>query len=141
MKLTPRIYAEALYEAVKAVPHKEIPKILFRFLLLVRQRRHWAMLPSIMRRFDEVMADVEGLITVKFTTAREHSTAHEREWMKETLHRLMALEKRQRVELERQVDPDLIGGFTMRVKDMAVDASVKGWLKQLRGRFTTASIE
>ena len=137
MKLTPRIYAEALYEAVKAAPHKEIPKILRRFLLLLRQRRHWAMLPAIMRRFDEVMADVEGLIGVRLTTAREHSAAHEREWIRETLKNLITMEKRQRVELAKHIDPSLIGGFTMRVKDLAVDASVKGWLRQLRLRLTS----
>ena len=132
MKITPKIYADALYATLKAASAKEIPLILRRFLVLVRQRRHWAHLPAIIRKFDEVASEAEGLIEVSLTTARTHTLAHEREWVKQVLSTLMTLEKRQRIMLDQRHDPTLVGGFTMRVKDFAIDASVKGWLTKLR---------
>ena len=37
-----------------------------------------------------------------------------------------------RVELATKVDPDLIGGLTIQVKDRLLDASIRGRLERLR---------
>ena len=36
------------------------------------------------------------------------------------------------LEVEHELDPDLIGGFTVKVGDMLLDASIKNELKKLR---------
>src|SRR3989338_6582237 len=92
MKLTPRLYAEALYSAVKTASGKELSMIARRFLLLLRRRRHWRMLPQIIRQFDQVLEREEGLIAVRVTTARAHGAEEEREWVR-TVVRAVILKK------------------------------------------------
>ena len=39
------------------------------------------------------------------------------------------------LQLETVIEPDLIGGFTFSIKDIRVDASVKGQIETLRKQF------
>jgi len=47
--------------------------------------------------------------------------------------------EKRRVELERAVDPALVGGFVIRVKDKVVDGSVHSFVRQLRDRLQSAT--
>src|SRR3989338_227819 len=139
MKLTPRLYAEALYSAVKTASGKELSMIARRFLLLLRRRRHWRMLPQIIRQFDQVLEREEGLIAVRVTTARAHGAEEEREWVGTVVRGVKPEKEKRRVELERAVDPALVGGFVIRVKDKVVDGSVHSFVRQLRDRLQSAT--
>lgn len=138
---TPRAYANALYETVKALPEKEVPPMLRRLLHLLRRRRQWAMLPKIMRAFGEVLYEQEGLLEVELITARPHGAAHEKEWVKRALDMILPAMGKRRVELTRTVDPRLIGGMKMRTREYAYDGSVRRYLDALRARLRSVPIE
>lgn len=141
MKLSPRIYAEALYAAVKTASGKELHAVARRFLQLLRRRRHFRMLPQIIRQFDEVLEREEGLVPVRVTTARTHAAEDERDWVRAAVLGVLPDEGKRRIELERQVDPDLVGGFVIRVKDRIIDGSVHSFVRQLREKLKVAVIQ
>ncbi|MEW6611043.1 MAG: F0F1 ATP synthase subunit delta [Patescibacteria group bacterium] len=136
MRLTPRTYAEALYESVKAASEKELPAIMRRLLQLLQRRRHWNMLPKIIRAFDEVLFEKEGMIAATFTSGKEHGSTHEKEWIKQLLNALYPHEGKRNVVLERIVDPSVIGGMKMKVRGFIYDASIEALLKKLREKLS-----
>ena len=73
------------------------------------------------------MPCMERLLTVELTTAYELSD----EEADEILRQIEQASGR-RVEAERKVDPDLIGGIVLQVGSRRVDASVRGRLNRLR---------
>ncbi len=136
MRVSSRTYAEALYEAVKAASEKELPAIMRRLLVVLQQRRHWGMLPKIMRSFDDVLYEREGLLDVELKTARAHTKEHMKHWIGEVLKVAIPDEGKRRVNLTQEVDPSLVGGMTMRTRGYVYDGSVKGWMQQLKLRLS-----
>ncbi|MFA4873342.1 MAG: F0F1 ATP synthase subunit delta [Patescibacteria group bacterium] len=140
MKTTPRTYAEALYEAVKAAPEKELPAIMRRMLQVLQQRRHWGMLSKIIRAFDEVLYEREGMIAVTLTSGRAHGPTQEKEWIKYLLDALHPTTGKRSVALERIIDPVLIGGVKLKARGYVYDASVGRWLADLRQKLYSAQV-
>src|SRR3989338_5086013 len=140
MRLTPRLYAEALYEAVKAAPEKELSSIMLQMLVVLRQRRHWGWLTKIVRAFDEVLYEREGMIAVTLTSSRAHGPTQEKEWIKHLLDALHPTKDKRSVALERIIDPVLIGGVKLKARGYVYDASVGKWLAELRKKLSQAQI-
>jgi F-type H+-transporting ATPase subunit delta len=94
--------------------------------LLVRNGRE-SFLPSIARVFIHEMRRHKGITEAVLTTAVEVDPA-----VKEQVSGLVERVFKTRVELKEVVNPDIIGGFMLRVDDSFIDASVRNKLRKVR---------
>ncbi len=116
--------------------HKALPQMcapLDRFLSLVmdhhREEHLKRMLQDYCREYRKLHGIAEGRLTVASQPSGELIAALE----KFTRERRGA----QKVEIEVNIDPDIIGGYVYRVGDLRLDASVKRQLREIEKKFET----
>jgi F-type H+-transporting ATPase subunit delta len=125
----PRAKAEALAAVLQGAD-----EILRNFARLVAEKGRAPMLEEIAREYDALVAAEEHILNVELTTAFELDDGEANAIIKQ-------IEKAsgQRVEAERMVDPDLIGGVVLKVGSLEVDSSVRGRLERLRRELAGAT--
>lgn len=102
--------------------------------LLLVERGRFGTLPAVVAEYDRLVREARGIVAATVTSAAPldpQETAAVRS-------RLEALTGHQ-VELTSTVDPELIGGLTVRVGDRLIDASVRGRLARLRDRLVVGA--
>jgi ATP synthase F1 delta subunit len=105
-----------------------------RFLELLAERHRMPVLFRIRRVFDQLWAEENKLLPVTIISAVELDD----DTVKKIGERIEEQTGR-RVELATEVDPDVIGGLTMRVGNMVLDSTVRGRLERLRREVATAA--
>ena len=94
--------------------------------MTIRNRREF-MLPDVARRFVDLYEELKGIKRVRITSA----VGLDKETTNRLHDRLNALLKAE-VRMVAEVNPDLIGGFILRVGDQQYDASLSANLKRMR---------
>jgi F-type H+-transporting ATPase subunit delta len=104
------------------------------FLLLLVEKNRAGEIADVVREFDQLAAQEEGILDVELTTAVELPDDEARQMIEQ-------IEKAsgRKVAATRRVDPDLIGGIVLQAGSMRLDASVRGRLDRLRRELTTRS--
>jgi F-type H+-transporting ATPase subunit delta len=97
------------------------------FLRLIAEKGRAGEIPEIVAELDTLVAAEHRVLDVELTTAHELSD----EEFGRILGRIEAASGR-KVQAERNVDPDLIGGIVLQAGSMRLDASVRGRLERLR---------
>jgi F-type H+-transporting ATPase subunit delta len=108
-------------------------QIVVNFLKLLAEKGRAAELEEIGRDFDALVAEEQRVLDVELTTAHELT---DREFGR-ILGRIEEASGR-KVQAERTVDPELIGGIVLQAGSMRLDASVRGRLERLRHELTHA---
>ena len=103
------------------------------FVKLLAEKGRAAELGDVADEFDALVAQEQRILDVRLTTAHELSD-------KEFQKILGSIEQAsgRKVQAERDVDPDLIGGLVLQAGSMRLDASVRGRLERLRHDLTHA---
>jgi F-type H+-transporting ATPase subunit delta len=103
------------------------------FVKLLAEKGRAAELGEVADEFDALVAAEQRVLDVRLTTAHELSD-------KEFKKILGSIERAsgRKVQAERDVDPDLIGGLVLQAGSMRLDASVRGRLERLRHDLTHA---
>lgn len=96
-------------------------------VLLLARRGRLAILPSVADEFAQIVDREHGVVIANVTSARSLEPAE----LAAVAARIQATAER-RVEVTAAVDPELIGGLTVRIGDRLIDASVRGGLARLR---------
>jgi F-type H+-transporting ATPase subunit delta len=128
-----RSAAAGLSAVVESI-HGSVADQLINLVALLLQRRGVAILPSISDEYDRLLDGARGIVRAIVTSATE-LTDDEASAVRERLEAMTG----SRIELRRRVDPDLLGGLTVRVGDRLVDASVRGRLERLRAQLLAGS--
>jgi F-type H+-transporting ATPase subunit delta len=129
----PQLDPPAKAEALAAVL-QDADEILRNFARLVAAKGRAPMLEEIAREYDALVAAEERILNVELTTAFELSDAEA-----DSIVKQIEEAAGRRVEAERTVDPDLIGGIVLKVGTLEVDSSVKGRLERLRRELAGAT--
>ncbi len=103
------------------------------FVKLLAEKGRAAELGEVTDEFDALVAAEERILDVELTTAHELSD----EEFGRILGRIEQASGR-KVQAERKIDPDLIGGIVLQAGSMRLDASVRGRLERLRHELTHA---
>jgi len=121
-QLDPPAKAEAL-----AALLKHADELVRNFLRLVAEKGRAPLIEEIAREYEVLVAAEEKILNVELTTAYELSDAEASSIVKQ-------IEKAsgRRVEAERSVDPDLVGGLVLKAGSLEADSSVRGRLNRLR---------
>lgn len=128
-ELDPRAKAEALAAVLQGAD-----EILRNFARLVAEKGRAPLLEEIAREYGALVAAEEHILNVELTTAFELSDGEANAIIKQ-----IEEASGQRVEAERTVDPDLIGGVVLKVGSLEVDSSVRGRLERLRRELAGAT--
>ena len=104
-------------------------------LALMIRRGRFELLPAVIREFWRLYRSREGIVEATVTSAVELGP-DELEALQE---RLVAITG-ERIELQPEIDPELLGGVQVRVGDRLIDGSVRGRLERLRTDFSNIAI-
>jgi F-type H+-transporting ATPase subunit delta len=107
--------------------------IVVNFVKLIAEKGRADELAAIVDEFDRLVAEQERILDVELTTAHQLSDAE----FARILGQIESASGR-KVQAERKVDPDLIGGIVLQAGSMRLDASVRGRLERLRQDLTHA---
>src|SRR5829696_7000343 len=107
---------------------------LVNFLELLAERHRMPALFRIRRTFDSMWAEENKLLPVTVTSAVELD-----EGLVQDIGKRIEDQTGRRVELSANVDPDVLGGLTVRVGNMVLDATVRNRLEHLRKQVAKAA--
>jgi F-type H+-transporting ATPase subunit delta len=102
-------------------------ELVVNFLRLLAEKGRAAELADVALELDSLVAAEQRVLDVELTTATELSDDE----FGRILGRIETASGR-KVQAERKVDPDLIGGIVLQAGSMRLDASVRGRLERLR---------
>lgn len=99
------------------------------FLLIINRKSRSAFLSGIATEYIKLYKSMNGIVTAYITSATKLDDATRNKILEVIGH------KNKTIELVEKVNPDIIGGFILRVGDEQVDASISKKLNQLRQEF------
>lgn len=105
---------------------RHLSETMQRFLTLVIRNRRTDYLPAILRLYRSFYREDKGITRARLTSASEEPA------LAETLTQLLKEQGCSEVDFETEVDPALIGGFTVQIEDKRLDASIASQLKHIQ---------
>jgi F-type H+-transporting ATPase subunit delta len=123
----PRYTTHELAEIVIALAETVVDKAGENFIALLAEKQRLILLPQIAQLFAEYVATYEQRITVDVTSAIPLS-----ETQQKTLQQVLAKRLGLDVTLNCAVQPDLLGGLRLRIKDQVIDHSIRGQFARLK---------
>ena len=118
----------------------EIFKVLFpnfesetvSFMELIAKNGRESLLPAIAASFEAQLKEHKGIVTVILTSAVPLDAN-----TKATLLKKIQGAVKGEIDLKEEIDPELIGGFVIKIGDNRIDASVMNQLKNIKTTFHT----
>ncbi|MBI4280639.1 F0F1 ATP synthase subunit delta [Candidatus Uhrbacteria bacterium] len=126
MKLSPRRYAELLFEITRDKSRAEIDSAANALARLLIRHRVTALLPRIIAAYGEIWDVSEGVQKITVSASRPLSGA-----LRAVIFKTYQPKK---VEIKEQIIPELVGGVQIQVGDRVIDGSVRGMMEALRKR-------
>lgn len=127
MRHSPKQYAQALLEALQGTAPSDSDKVLDNFVKILAENNDLKLFEQISKELHQLDLAQKGIKLAQVTSAKPLSSSNEKEIV-ETLNTLL----KSKVELNKSLDENLVGGVVVRVDDLLIDASVKNSLKQLK---------
>ena len=106
----------------------------FRFLILLVTKNRENFLQIIITRFMDLLDEAKGIIRGQLFTAYPFS-----DQQLTTLKKRLDKITEKNVVIEQKVEPELLGGFVIRMNDTVVDTSLKNNLAKLRARMISGN--
>ena len=122
MKLTPKQYAGALFDAVSQTAAKDHDKVIDNFVKILAQNGDLGKYSDIEKEYHILELKAKNIKEVDVTFAQEHG-----QQILEDLNKLV----QGKAEFKKKIDSSIIGGVVVRVDDTLIDASVKTQLQNL----------
>jgi F-type H+-transporting ATPase subunit delta len=127
---SPVVKADIKENVVKEAFGSSVQEITLKFISLVIQHRREHSIKEILERYIALYLVEKDVITASITTP----IAMDDSLRTEFKNMIQGISKKE-VEVEENVNPDIIGGYVLRVGDHELDASLAGKLKRLQTEF------
>ncbi len=127
MMLHPGIPKQEKERIVEEVFRGRVDDEMTGFLLLIVQKERYGQLEEIFQYFIDKMKEEQGIGVAYVTTAMEVNG----EQKEEIRRKLLQTTSYRKMEMHYAVDPGLIGGMVIRIKDRVVDSSIRSKLNDL----------
>lgn len=124
---SPVIPTSGKVKAIKSIFEGKVNPLTLNFLVLITENKREKFIPSIFRDLDSLIRKSQGISTALLTTAKQMDAS-----VVDQIRKDLEIFTGGKVELSQTIDPDLIGGFTLRVDDQQYDASVSTQLKKIK---------
>lgn len=128
---SPVVKTDKKQEVLTAIFGKNTTELTKQFLLLISSRNREALIGDIANAFVRQYKVIKKIIVTELTSAVKLGAAQ-----KEKILQLLNTEDSSSVEVIEKINPDIIGGFIVRVDDKQIDASISRKLDDLRQDFS-----
>ncbi len=105
------------------------------FLMLLVDRRRILLLEPICQQYLALLRELNQTVLAEVTSAVELTEAQQQA----VRDKVMAMTNAHQVELDSKIDPELIGGVIIKVGSQVIDASLRGQLRRLSLRLSSAT--
>ncbi len=127
MKYKPKQYAEALHDVLTYAKSGEEKALIKQFVTMVKKNKDWSRLPLILKHFEKIFTERNGLTKVEVESAYP---------LTEETRKGIAEVYKNKVLLEEKVNPKLIAGLRILLNDSTfIDSSA---LKHINNLFVNA---
>lgn len=123
----PLIAESAKQKIFRELFANRVQKITFQFLELLTEKRRIAILPAVVQQFKEMLLEYRYILEGELISAVPLEDK-QFESIKKHLENLLG----QTVTLQTKIQPEIIGGFVVRIQDMVIDNSIRLQLNKLR---------
>ncbi|MCQ2542899.1 MAG: F0F1 ATP synthase subunit delta [Lachnospiraceae bacterium] len=123
----PRFSKEEHLQVIENVFKGKLSEELYNFLNILVMKSRYGELDNILEYFISKVKEYQGIGQAHVKTAIELDA----EQKKQIKEKLLSTTKYNLIEIEYEVDPSLIGGMVIRIKDRVVDSSVKSKLERM----------
>jgi len=127
MKISPKRYAQALYQATAGAKPEERDEIVQHFIELLARQNKLSQINSIIAEFSDYANEQQGVVPVEAITARELPRVRQ-EMIETQLEKVL----QSSVAVRFEIDPTILGGIIIKVSDTIIDGSVKRAISDLR---------
>lgn len=124
-----RVLVEEKQAVFKDVFEDELSNDMYKFLMLLIEKRRIYFLEIILESFRKLVHEHENIITVEVTTAVEMNSEI-REKLKKRLNKFVD----KKIDMKEHCDPDIIGGMVIKIGDYLIDGSIKSKLESLEDK-------
>lgn len=126
MKRTPKKYAESLIQVLQEAENKDQDIVLDNFVRLLIKNNDLDLFPKIAEEYEKLEMVKQGVKKVKVVSAHKLDGPEE-EQIKAKIESILD----SKVQLEKEVDENVVGGVVIKADDWVLDASLKNYLKKL----------
>jgi F-type H+-transporting ATPase subunit delta len=130
MLKSPVINHDKKLDILSALFKKEFSPLSFAFIELITKKQRESILHQIALAFINLYKEHKNIVTASVTSAIPLDAK-----IKQEILGILAKDGEE-IEIEEKVNPDIIGGFIIRIKDKQIDASVKHKLEVMKNSFT-----
>ena len=128
---SPVVKTDRKHEILTAIFGKSTTQLTKQFLLLISSRNREALIGDIANAFVRQYKVIKKIIVTEVTSAVKLDAAQ-----KKNILQLLNTDESSSVEVIETINPDIIGGFIVRVDDKQIDASISRKLDDLRQDFS-----
>ena len=129
----PQVERKAKKELVTKMYEGELSPSIYHFLLLLVDKRRFALLGVIAEQYREMANAARGIVIADVTTAQP-ATKAQQEKIAQKLQQVTG----KKVELRLHENPALLGGVVVKIGDRRIDGSVAGRLQALQKELLTS---
>jgi len=125
--LNPLLLIDEREQIIKHVFENKIPKLLYKFLMLLNQKNRLYILGSVFEIFDELFLEKNNQMRCSLEVSLplpEDQNQNLRQKLNRKYHKEFFLDV--------AIKPELLGGFRLQVAGMLFDSSIKSQLEQFR---------
>ena len=131
----PIIKPEATKAVLRQLAGEQVHSYTLNFLMLLVDRRRVPFIESVCKQYQAILRKLNQTVLAEVTSAVE-LTDEQKQVIRD---RVTAMTSAAQVEIETQIDPELIGGVIIKVGSQVVDASLRGQLRRIGIRLTSAA--
>lgn len=123
----PLVKPQAKKNVLNQLAEGEVHDYTLRFIRLLVDRGRILFLDAICAQYQTLLRQLKNIVLAEITAARELSDRQQ----DEIRDKVKAFTNANDVEIDVTIDPDLIGGFIVRVGSQVLDVSLRGQLRRL----------
>lgn len=131
----PLVNADAKKSVLRQVTGETVHPFVSNFLQVLVDRRRIPFLRGVCKQYQALLRDLRQTVLADVTSAVELNDG-QKELVRQ---KVVALTGAQQVDLESRIDPELIGGVIIKVGSQVIDASLRGQLRRIGIRLSSAT--
>jgi len=132
MKISNEQYALGLFEVLKDLPPKKIPTAIKCFITILNRQGALKRVAGIIARFSNIWDQAHQQITAEIDSARPLDKVSK----EAVINYLKSKTMIDKVNLQENIKPELIGGFVLRYQSRILDVSLKKSLRELHHKIS-----
>ncbi len=124
----PTVAASAKSQTLRKIFSGDFSPLFRQLLDLLARRKRLELLPDIAYLFNEHYKKAQGIVEARVTLAVPVTD----ELRNQFLEKVKQITGKDRIELQMETDPDIIGGYILQIGDLRIDDSVRGKIRKIK---------